>query len=295
MPSAAAYLAQGFSSLRSRFPSRSYARRETPPPDDTASPADLARMIESEIIPRLLVAHGPISKLRIVPTDNEARISEAEVVTFAPLAIESDAASLLDFAEGCIARGVAVQDVLLELIVPSARELGLRWDDDRIDFIDVTMGLWRMQELAYELMGRVPVSRGMSRYRALFSSMPLDQHSFGPLLVEEFFRVAGWQTRCMIEPAREVLVSTAGSGDFDLFGFTVTRQEDLDQLRPLIGDIRRASPNPRLIVLVGGRALPADPDFIDECGADGTAGDARDAVALAADLIRARVDPAIVS
>jgi MerR family transcriptional regulator, light-induced transcriptional regulator len=291
MPSAGAYLAQSISSLRLRLPDfqrwRIPTLRRRP---QQPSPAALARMIESEIIPRLMIAHRPAAVQRPHDATQISEIRREEVLAFAPMSIERDAAALLEFAEGLVERGVAIESILLDLIVPAARELGSRWEEDTTDFLDVTMGLWRMQELSYELTSRLPVSFAMTRHRALFSPMPGDQHSFGSLMVAEFFRLSGWHSQGMIEPERAALLAELAAGDYDLYGLNVTRDQDLDDLEALISDVRHASRNKKLIVLVGGRAIPGDAGYVEARGADATAGDARDAVAVAARLIVERVE-----
>ena len=102
----------------------------------------LTRLIESEIIPRLLVAHatGPHADID-ADAARTTVISAAEVAAFAPLALQVEADELLDYVDGLVARGVPLDSLLVDLLAPAARQLGEYWEDDRCDFVDVTMGL----------------------------------------------------------------------------------------------------------------------------------------------------------
>ena len=106
----------------------------------------LSTLIESEIIPRMMVAHAPRPQ---APEANQSPdpISLSEIEAFAPLVMQIEADELLDVIEAMLARGVAVGSVLVDLLAPTARLLGEYWESDRVDFVDVTMGLWRLQEV----------------------------------------------------------------------------------------------------------------------------------------------------
>jgi hypothetical protein len=133
----------------------------------------LTRLIESEIIPRLLVAHS--NGAHGVPTDPRGgAVLPDDVATFAPLTLQVEADELLEHVDRLIARGVSHETLLVDLLAPAARLLGELWEDDRCDFVDVTMGLWRLQQVVHEISGRstygLQQGPGPVR-RALFASL----------------------------------------------------------------------------------------------------------------------------
>ena len=67
----------------------------------------------------------------------------------------------------------------------------------------------------------------------------------------------------------------------------------LAALASIIVGLRNVSRNPRVCVMVGGRIFTADPALATTVGADGTARDARLALRLAGDLVRAREGEAL--
>ena len=253
----------------------------------------LTRLIESEIIPRLLVAHatGPHADVdAAVDGVSTAVISAEEVKAFAPLALQVEADELLEYVDGLVARGVSLDSLLVDLLAPAARQLGEFWEDDRCDFIEVTMGLWRLQEVVHELSARMPHDHskpfGQER-RALFASLEGDQHSFGTVVVDELFCANGWMTDRLHEATTVELLERVRDEWFDLAGLTITCDCHIAPLPSIVRSIRGSSRNPRICVMVGGRVFAENADLAATVGADGTAPDARVAVRVAGELVDA--------
>lgn len=260
-------------------------RKSFRPKESPASQALLSTLIEGEIIPQLLAAHRGLADGDVEP--GSARIDADEVRRFAPLPLVLEADELFAHVEELLDRGVSAESIFVDLLAPSARKLGEFWEADSCDFLDVTIGLWRLQEVMREVAWRVPSIAGplFAARTALFSPMPGEQHSFGCLMVEEVFSRAGWQTETLIEPHKRDLFNAVGARPLDVIGLTLSNDCHSGALTDLISAIRTTSMNPRILVLVGGRAINADPALADLCGADGTAPDGASALALAERLV----------
>lgn len=261
------------------------------PPSDvrrsvSESPLALAGLIESQIIPRLLVACRNQS---IRPGDiSRDRISASQAEGFAAVVLRLEAHTLMEQVDGFIARGASVEAVLVDLLAPTARQLGLWWEEDACDFVDVTMGLWRLQQIVYELSARSPGKApifGQSR-KAVFSVFPGSDHSFGTVIVEECFRREGWQTSLLTSATDHQLINMVAEQHYDVIGLTITREDEMAIAPSLIGRIRGRSRNPMLGVIVGGRIFTQSPELAMQIGADATAADAEQAVKRAEILLR---------
>lgn len=242
-------------------------------------------IIESEIIPRLLMAHaGAEGRSR---ARRSRTISPDDASRFALLPLRLEAASLLEEVDGFIAQGASVETICLDLLAPAARKLGEMWEHDECDFLDVTMGLWRLQEVMREIAARSPAQLGGLRVprSALFSPMPGDIHNFGTLMIEEVFARGGWQSEALVKPERRELLDRLSRQPFDLVGLTLARDCPSAALANLIKAMRNASANPHIIVLVGGRMINAHPGITSQVGADGTGADALTALELANTLV----------
>lgn len=241
------------------------------------SPMALARLIEGEIIPRLLMAHQTATVADAASRDANG-IAASEVVGFAHLVLAEDLPVLLQNAEGFIARGVDVDALYFDLFSPAAKLLGSMWEEDLCSFSDVTVGLCRLQQLVYAFSDRIHPDHSGNGRTALFALTPGDQHSFGLVLVVEFFRRAGWRTVCAPDASAHDLVELVKAESFDLIGFSMSDEKWLEPLPGVISALRTASRNPLVRVIVGGRVFSDRPERVAEVGADETAEDARQAV-----------------
>ena len=238
-------------------------------------------VIENEIIPRLLRAHSgsePRAKPRLFRS-----ISSEDASRFALLPLQLEAANLLQEVEAFIDKGATVETICLDLLAPAARKLSEMWEADECDFLDVTMGLWRLQEVMREVAARAPIDHAdlAPQHSALFSPMPGDHHNFGTLMIEEVFARGGWRSEALVKPERRELLDRLARQPFDLLGLTLARDCPSSALANLIKAVRNVSANPHIIVLVGGRMINENPGIAVEVGADGTGPDALAALELA--------------
>jgi methanogenic corrinoid protein MtbC1 len=185
--------------------------------------------------------------------------------------------------------GMSVEALYLDLFAPAARVLGDMWLDDECDFSTVTVALGRLQRLLRELSPSfgTEVEYPANGRRVLFAQPADEQHSFGLSMVAEFFRREGW----------DVVGVVGGSADdpglrlrrewADVVGFSIGSEFRLEWLRQRIAEVRAASRNPDVIIMVGGPIFIINPGWVADVGADATAQDARDAPRVAARLLTA--------
>ncbi|WP_234031592.1 cobalamin B12-binding domain-containing protein [Alteriqipengyuania lutimaris] len=260
-------------------------RRRSPYRQPSHYPDDLGSVIEHQMIPRLMLAQS-----RVEPT---ARAEALDPIapdfadSFAVNLLEWDADRALREVEALVARGYGVQPVFLDLLAPAARTLGRMWEEDECDFVEVTMGLWRLQEVMREVASRAPPIAGSlaAPAKSLFSPMPGDQHSFGALMIDEVFARAGWESEALIDPQRRELLTVISRKSLDLVGLTITTDSPSSALQSLIRAIRTVSANPAICIMIGGRMVNANPGLAEEVGADVSAADAFAALEIAERMV----------
>ena len=98
------------------------------------------------------------------------------------------------------------------------------WENDECDFIDVTMGVGRLNEVMREFsLQAIREQNGRTHLNtALFTPFPGDQHNFGALVVEEIFANAGWATEALLTPKRQELLHIIAHKNFSLVGLTIS-------------------------------------------------------------------------
>lgn len=246
------------------------------------SARDLVALVEAEIIPRM-VATGPARAIATM-APQDATISTSDVDHFIALTLSAEAAALMAYVDQLVARGISEQTVLIDVLAPTARALGVMWENDECDFLDVTMGVWRLQEIVVELAGRrVPPHGGHGpARRILLTTMPGDQHGFALVLIEHLFALEGWEVDRLTGESASDIVGMAAQHRYDVVGLTVSSDSHNGALPSLIRSLRSVSRNPRLCILIGGLAVLNDTTLSLRVGADAAAADGRDAVKLAA-------------
>lgn len=238
----------------------------------------LARAIETEIVPRLLLARPALPPV--------APPSASDVAVLADLALRDDAAALA-FVEQRHADGIPLDAVYIDLLAPAARQLGALWEDDAADFTQVTLGVWRLQRVLHEMAPafRPEALRRDRRRRILLAPVPGEQHVFAVALLAELFRRAGWEVEAPLDATADDLNRLVAHQRFTVLGLSLGGEDQLDGLAGLIRGLRRASVHRGIGVMVGGPVFLAHPDYVTLVGADATASDARQAITQAEALL----------
>ncbi len=269
--------------------SRSGRSGGAPGPAECA--ASLRRTIEAEIIPRLMLAHLLPSNDACAPADSRPELGPEEVGVLTELVLRRDSAAAQAYVRARHQAGLAVETLFLGLLAPVARRLGEMWETDLCDFTQVTVGLWRLQQLVFEFSDVFQRDRRMRARarRALLAPAPGSQHTFGVVMVGEFFRRAGWDVRGDPSASLAEVKSCIAADSFDLLGLSLGAECQAKAVSSAILKLRKASKNPAVVVMVGGPAVVLSPEFVNLVGADGTAPDAASAVTQAESLVARRM------
>lgn len=261
--------------------SRSDSRRDATRAE--AHSLGLVKMVESEIIPRLMIAHRAGQVSEAPPIDPDAPLDAEIADAFAQMVVTKEPDSLIVFVGALLRAGRSMESIYVDLLVPAARRLGEFWDDDTISFTDVTIGLGRLQQVVRALGWNTPAhgdNDHMPR-SAFFAPGPGEQHTFGLFIVEDFFRRSGWRTWIETAPTVDELAETVQCHWFDVFGMSASRETHLDEMAANIKRVRKASRNPSLFILVGGKLFMDRPELVERVGADATAASGGEAFLVA--------------
>jgi hypothetical protein len=145
------------------------------------------------------------------------------------------------------------------LLEPAARSLGDLWSQDVCSEFDVTVGLCRMQTAA-RLLGATAerrIARGAPGPAVLIAPEPGELHQLGAALDSEVMWNAGWAPHSEFPNSDKALLDMLSGTWFDALDVSLSsafrREHWLPRLTRTIAEARRASRNPALVVLVGGR------------------------------------------
>jgi MerR family transcriptional regulator, light-induced transcriptional regulator len=248
--------------------------------DAKARLSKLAQALESDVIPRLVGAHGkePRAAVHLEPREIEGFVGLLRNGTDAELAAAVSAAHR---------RGLAVEAIFLELFAPAARHLGELWVADRCDFSTVTICLGRLQRLLREWSPAfgTEVGHPANGRRILLAQHTEEQHSFGLSMVAEFFRRAGWEVLGGVGGAVPDPSAQVSREWFDAVGFSIGSETRIDWLKERIAQVRKVTRNRSVVVLVGGPLFVLQPAWAQSVGADASGHDGGQAPKLAEDLL----------
>jgi methanogenic corrinoid protein MtbC1 len=244
----------------------------------------LTHTLETDVIPRLVRQH------RDAPVADSVAPSAQELQAFVDALVADDDERGDHVIHALRQRGVSIGSVYIDLLAPAARELGVLWEQDRVDFAAATVSLGRLQRLMRQLspdFGR-EVEHPFHGRRVLLTQPESEQHMFGLSMVAEFFRREGWDVLGGVAGVGVEAVAWVRRDWFDVVGFSIGSEAGLPWLRDTISAVRLASRNPLLVVLVGGPLFSLHPGWVAEVGADATT-DGRSAPGVAEALVSQRV------
>jgi methanogenic corrinoid protein MtbC1 len=216
--------------------------------------AVLKSVILSAVLPKLLGGTSTAGQLIGLPAS--ARSGE-----LAELLIHGDhdaALELMRELRGAVRSNGRLYASVLE---PAARNLGDLWDEDLCSEFDLTLGLVRLQ-MAVRLLAPDPYRPAHyheSQPAVLIVPEPGEIHRLGATLDGTVLGDAGWAPDCEFPKDDKALQDIVSGTWYDVLDLSLSaalrREHWLPRLSQTIEDARRASMNPDLVVIVGGRAF----------------------------------------
>ncbi len=247
----------------------------------------LRRVLVEGVVPRLVDRHG--HELHDHDAHVPRSVQAGDVEALARFAIADDSVGCRECVHALQEAGIGIERLCLELLGPAARRLGDLWQRDECDFVQVTNGLWRIELLMLDLGSDRPVEPVREEpvpHRVMLVKARGEDHSLGLRMVSEFFRRAGWTVWFEPGASHDTLIETVHDTPFDVIGLSLGRVDHAAALADLVAELRAASMNAQVKVMVGGPTLGMHPELIARIGADFTAADAREAVERAEGLFR---------
>lgn len=213
---------------------------------------------------------------------------EAAAVTLATAVIETDRDDLRADAllADLLATGVSPRDLCLSHVAPAARLLGQWWEEDRLTFSEVTLGVARLQTLLRRLPPPPLGTLSGARPGAIFATVPGETHTLGTSMAADHFRRIGWDITLILGATRAELRDKIGTDDRNLVALGCSGRHALPGLHALVADIRQIRPDIR--IMVSGALLREGAMDLDLPPLDGTASCMETAEAVLTQLSQAQ-------
>lgn len=241
----------------------------------------LADVITTTILPTLLSQNNGV----LTPSDFDVHPGKNDIQRLSDLILGPDNADALEYIYVLRDRGISLDSLHLELLEPTARHLGELWDNDQINFFDVTVGILRLQRIVHHFSDLDRIEPYDEKRRALIMVAPGEDHSFGNQIVQKFMRAAGWSVLTLAGAERDQLLDIVAREWLAVIGISISGHTHIDALKKTITALRIQSLNPHIGIMIGGPMVVAKPELVEQIGADGTASNAASAVVLAKKLL----------
>jgi hypothetical protein len=114
--------------------------------------AALMRIVESEVLPRLLLSLADPPQAVRAPEVTRSS-NTANVAAFADVLLYGDRSAARAFVRAARQHGMPLADVYIEVISPAARFLCARWEQDACSFHQVAGALIRLLSVLREVGG----------------------------------------------------------------------------------------------------------------------------------------------
>jgi MerR family transcriptional regulator, light-induced transcriptional regulator len=174
--------------------------------------------------------------------------------------------------------GMAIDVVYLGYLAGAARELGNRWDEDRVTSAQMTIAAGRIYAIMRGLRQAFVTDQVLRpvELRALFGSVPGESHTLGVTMAADFFRRRGWVIDLRTGMTHHDLIASVPAESYSVIGLSAGSARMIFPLARLIVALRIS--NPAAWIMVSGKITDIVPDIVGLVDADGAAGDAETAL-----------------
>jgi methanogenic corrinoid protein MtbC1 len=219
--------------------------------------AILAELIHQRVLPELAARHG-IAPVKAPP------VIDQRVAELADLLLASHEGAALELIHEQVSQAPSAVPLYATLLEPAARRLGDLSREDVCSALELTIALSHLQT-AVRLLGAEslhPIHASALAPSVLVVPLPGELHGLGAALDSEAMWEEGWSPQSEFPLDDEALQKLLSTSWFDVLDLSVSvalrREHWLPRLATTIAMARRASLNPGLTVMVGGRVFAED-------------------------------------
>ena len=236
--------------------------------------------LDKNVIPRLVRRFGATERTQSLAG------TAAEVSWMTDTLLRGDIAAAAERIDQLSDGGWRTDQIYLDLLGGTCRRLGEFWAEDRIDFSKATIAAFHVRDLMEELAPSFRAEGPLDtpyRGRLLLSPVTGEQHTVGAKMAAAFFERAGWDVIFAIGQDISRFSDAIMQNEVELVGLSIGSKVNFPALKSDIQFIKRyfKDRNRQPPILVGGALISEKPDLARECGADGFAVDAAQALIVA--------------
>ncbi|MFM7385720.1 MAG: B12-binding domain-containing protein [Betaproteobacteria bacterium] len=209
-------------------------------------------MVEQLVLPKMVQSHRELGLRPKLICDLDG---------FIELLLSNNQPSLIASIETMLEAGHPLELIYSEVLTAAARRLGEKWLRDELNFSEVTIATWQIEQVLHHFHQAFENSRRrhMSKASILISMMPGDQHSLGAKMLSAFFRKEHWEATLLQPQSLQAIHDEIIASKPSLIAITVSQLESLEQVKLLLKLIRQQPALRSMPWMIGGRVINEHP------------------------------------
>jgi methanogenic corrinoid protein MtbC1 len=215
----------------------------------------------------------------------EAGPLEHEARTYLRSLLQADRIAASQIINKAMQSGSNIKDIYIFIFQASQHEIGRLWQTNQINVAQEHYCTAATQVIMSQLYPHV-FSTPKIGHRLVATCVNGDLHELGIRMVADFFEIEGWDTYFLgaNTPVKSLLQSIS-QYQAELLCISATINFNVGALSELVAAVRKSPDASKIKIMVGGRPFNIALDLWSKIGADGSAADARVAIARGLSLI----------
>jgi methanogenic corrinoid protein MtbC1 len=178
------------------------------------------------------------------PSSGAPLVSDDNLAMFCGLLLQPEPTAALHFIQARRAEGLTHEAICLGYFGAAAMRLGEAWDNSRLSFLEVTVGVGHLYGLIRAMRAHWPTAGATKDERrwAMFATVPGEDHGLGITIAAEMFRVEGWDIDLRTGQDHDSLVAFVERMCPPIVGLSFSSERCLPALVRLVVALRIVSP-----------------------------------------------------
>ncbi|MGB3244934.1 MAG: cobalamin-dependent protein [Sulfitobacter sp.] len=185
--------------------------------------------------------------------------------------LSDDDKAVVEMIAGLRADGFEAEEIYLKHLAGAARMLGQWWEEDKVNFSQVTIASSRMFAIMRSMRHLFEPAIPTHAKSAIFASVPGENHTMGVRMAADLFRKKGWDILLKVGLDHEALVAEIEQEPTGIVGLSISGRHSVDALSRLAVALHISCPQAYL--LVSGQDIKEAKPVLSLMGFDGIASD----------------------
>ena len=174
--------------------------------------------------------------------------SNLEIIALCDALLSQDEAAAAQFIMHLRHDGTKTEDIYLIYMARAARMLGDMWDDNKIDFVTVTLGTGRLLAIMRGMRPLFETPLRVHGKTAIFASVPGENHTIGVRMATDIFRKDGWEIDLKVGLDHNSLVDQIERQPSGIIGLSIGGKHTMEPLSKLVVALNICCPHSLILV-----------------------------------------------